>query len=136
VSWKGTEVRRYRDWLYAMRPATPVPENWQTDWDGKMLDLPAGGALMLQSDSQHDGTRDAALSVRYRQGGERLKPAGKPHTRELRVLLQEAGIPPWLRARVPLIYAGDELIAAGDLFLSAAAHDLSARIGACIVWKH
>ena len=136
VSWDGTEVRRYRDWLYAMRPAAPVPENWQTDWDGALLDLPAGGTLALQSDAYCGGTRDAALQVRYRQGGERLKPAGKAHTRELRLLLQEAGVPPWLRARVPLIYAAGELIAAGDLFLSAVAHDLCARLDAQIVWKH
>jgi tRNA(Ile)-lysidine synthase len=135
VSWDGTEVRRYRDWLYAMRPVAPPPKQWCRDWDGTTLDLPTGGTLALQSDARTNGAT-AALQVRYRHGGERMKPAGKPHTRQLRLLLQEAGIPPWLRAQVPLIYCGDELIAAGDLFLSAAAHDLCARIGAQIVWKH
>jgi tRNA(Ile)-lysidine synthase len=136
ISWENTEVRRYRDWLYAMRPAAPAPENWQADWDGATLDLPAGGSLALQSGTQGDRARDAGLQVRYRQGGERLRPAGKPHTRNLRVLLQEAGVPPWQRAHVPLIYAGGELIAAGDLFLSATAHDLCAGMNARIVWKH
>ena len=134
VRWSGTEVRRYRDWLYAMRPAPSLPQNWQVDWNGSTLDLPAGGTLALQSDTHGDSAFDVALRVRYRQGGERLKPAGKPHTRDLRLLLQEGGIPPWQRAQVPLIYADGELIAAGDLFLSAAAHDLCARLGARIVW--
>jgi tRNA(Ile)-lysidine synthase len=136
VSWDGTEVRRYRDWLYAMRPAAPAPENWQASWDGTTFDLPAGGTLVMQSDARVASAHAATLQVRYRRGGERLKLAGKPHTRDLRLLLQEAGIPPWLRARLPLIYAGNELIAVGDLFLSDAANDLCTRIGAQIVWKH
>jgi len=134
VRWNGTEVRRYRDLLYAMRPAPPVPKQWHACWNGAPLALPAGGTVALQSDLPREFA-GLALSVRYRQGGERLKPAGKPHSRELRLLLQEAGMPPWRRARVPLIYAGDELIAAGDLFLSATARDLFTKLGAHIMWK-
>jgi tRNA(Ile)-lysidine synthase len=133
VHWDGTEVRRYRDLLYAMHPAPPAPKQWQVRWNGTTLALPGGGTLVLQSDVPGEFA-DLALSVRYRQGGERIKPAGKPHTRELRLLLQEAGMPPWRRARVPLIYAADELIAAGDLFLSAMARDLLAALDARIVW--
>jgi tRNA(Ile)-lysidine synthase len=136
VSWDGTEVRRYRDWLYAMRRTLPVAENWQIDWDGRALDLPAGGTLTLQSATRTNGAETVALQVRYRQGSERLKPAGKEHTRELRLLLQEAAVPPWLRDQVPLIYADGELIAVGDLFLSAAARDLCARLDVRIEWKH
>ncbi len=136
VSWAGTEVRRYRDWLYAMRRLVPTPENGQIDWDGRTVDLPAGGTLTLQADARINGADTIALQVRYRQGGERLKVAGKPHTRDLRLLLQEAGVPPWLRDQVPLIYADGELIAVGDLFLSAAARDLCARLNARIEWKH
>lgn len=133
VRWNATELRRYREWLYAMRPASATAPDWQTEWNGSLLNLPAGGHLELQSDKQ-DRAFDVRLHVRYRQGGEHLKPAGKPHTRELRLLLQEAGMPPWLRGQVPLIYAQDELIAAGDLFLSDAACALCARLGARIVW--
>ena len=40
--------------------------------------------------------------------------------RDLRTLLQESGIPPWMRERIPLICNGDELLAIGDLILSDA----------------
>jgi len=123
------------DSIRAMPVAVPAPSDWKSEWDGSALDLPAGGTLVLQSDKQRNGEIHVALQVRYRQGGEHLKPAGKPHTRELRLLLQEAGMPPWLRAQVPLIYAQDELIAAGDVFLSDAACELCARLEARIVWK-
>ena len=29
--------------------------------------------------------------------------------------MQEWAVPPWWRARVPLVYLGDELVAVGDL---------------------
>ena len=39
----------------------------------------------------------AGLSVRFRRGGERFRPAGATHDRALKKLLQEAGIVPWMR---------------------------------------
>lgn len=52
-----------------------------------------------------------ALQVRFRQGGEKIKPAGQPHTHTLKNLFQQQGVPPWLRDRIPLVYLNDELIA-------------------------
>ena len=134
VNWPGTEIRRYRDLLYAMQPLAAVPAQWEADWDGRPLPLPGGGCIVLRDGTGTDA-RVSPLRVRYRRGGERLKPAGGAHHRDLRLLLQEAGIPPWLRARTPLVYAGPELIAAGDLFLSAAAVALCTEHGARIVWS-
>ena len=133
VCWKDTDVRRYRDLIYAMPRVKAVPEDWHSAWDGTCLDLPGGGSLLLLDHAgiQVDG---ADLQVRLRKGGEKMRPADKPHTRELRLLLQEAGVPPWIRPRVPLIFANDELIAAGDLILSDTAIALCARLGACIAW--
>lgn len=114
IAFAQTELRRYRDLLYAMRPLPPLPKRWETPWDGTPLDLPDGSRLLLEPGAT------CALRVRYRRGGESIRPAGGTHTRELRTLLQEHGIPPWMRERLPLVYAGDELLAVGDLFLSAA----------------
>jgi tRNA(Ile)-lysidine synthase len=35
-------------------------------------------------------------------------------------LFQEAGVVPWMRARVPLLYRDAELVAVGDLWVSSA----------------
>ncbi|HEY7772095.1 MAG TPA: tRNA lysidine(34) synthetase TilS [Marinagarivorans sp.] len=67
---------------------------------------------------------DGELSVRYRQGGERAHPEGRAHSQTLKKLLQEYALEPWLRARVPLIYRGDTLVAVGDLWLQQGAHTL------------
>jgi tRNA(Ile)-lysidine synthase len=117
VRFAQTELRRYRDLVYALRPLPPLPDHWQAAWNGDAaLPLPAGGTLALSPPRR----LDSPLSVRYRQGGERIKPAGSAHTRDLRLLFQETGVPPWLRDRIPLIFLDGELIAVGDLFVSDA----------------
>jgi tRNA(Ile)-lysidine synthase len=63
------------------------------------------------------------LQLRFRRGGERLKPLGFAHSRPLKKWLQDAGIVPWMRARIPLLYRREELVAVGDLWLADAVTD-------------
>jgi tRNA(Ile)-lysidine synthetase-like protein len=56
-----------------------------------------------------DGVNE--LIVRFRRGGERLKPIGSNRHRSLKNLFQEADIPPWERTRIPLLFNHDQLIA-------------------------
>ena len=122
VGWAGAELRRYRDRLYALAPQSPPPQDWEQAWDGTgTLDLPPGcGRLSLSATPQ----APLALTVRLRRGGERLRPQTHAHTRELRDLLQQAGVPPWLRGRLPLVYAGGELLAVADLWQTDTAEAL------------
>ena len=131
IAFARTELRRYRELIYAMRPIAAAAADWQTQWDGtSALRLPDGSALSLRPARRID----PPLRVAYRHGGERLKPAGATHTRELRLLLQEAGVPPWQRAQLPLLWQGDALLAVGDLFLSDAGAAWCDAIDARIVW--
>lgn len=126
--WPGTEVRRYHDALYAMRPLPPHNPRqtaiWQATANGwPILNLPGIGSLRLEK-SWGVGLRAAALtggslSVRFRTGGERFHPAGRRHTQELKKLLQEAGIPPWQRDRLPLLYRDTQLLAVVGLGIAA-----------------
>lgn len=132
VSFAQTELRRHRDLLYAMRPAPPLPVAWQVDWDGSAtLALPGGGSLQLAPCLR----LAEPLQVRCRRGGERIKPAAALHHRELRLLLQESGVPPWQRGRIPLIYVRDELIAVADLYLSDAGRAFCETLDARFVWS-
>lgn len=112
VAWAGGEVRRYRDHLYVQRPAPALPEAWACDWDGRApLALPDGYCLVLEG----EGSPAAPWRVRYRAGGERLRPAPGRPSRDLRTWLQEQGVPPWVRERLPLVFAGEELIGVGGM---------------------
>lgn len=104
-----------------------------TRWDGAApLALPGGGRLCL------DGAPHFAspLWLRPRRGGERIRLPGRGHRHRLKQVLQEHGIPPWARARLPLLFAADgELLAAGDRILAADfAAWLEAR-GARLRWE-
>ena len=52
----------------------------------------------------------SSLSVRFRVGGEIIKPRGRGCSKDLKTLFQEAGVLPWRRNRIPLIYHNDQLI--------------------------
>ncbi|MDC8012191.1 tRNA lysidine(34) synthetase TilS [Tahibacter soli] len=138
VAWAGTEIRRYRDHIHAMAPLQAPPVDWRVDaWDGSPLALPAGcGRLSLEPVDAHAARPDGvALTVAFRRGGERLRPAGDRHTRELRDLMQHAGMPPWRRGRVPLVSLGDTLVAVGDYWLSEDGAAWLGRQRLRVVWS-
>lgn len=57
----------------------------------------------------------AILTVKPRRGGERCKLLGHKIHRPVKKVLQDLRVPPWWREQLPLLYAGDELIAIADL---------------------
>lgn len=112
VAWPGGEVRRYRDHLYALPLLSPPPPDWACDWDpASPLLLPDGRRLQIVG----SGAPAGPWRVRFRRGGERLRPALGQPSRELRTWLQEQGVPPWVREHLPLVFAADELIAVAGL---------------------
>lgn len=59
------------------------------------------------------------LNWRLRAGGETIRPLGRSGSRDLKRLLQEYRIKPWLRDRTPLLFSRDELVAVGTELISA-----------------
>lgn len=130
LSWRGAELRRHRESLYALRPLPAVTVDWSLDWDGETaLRLPHGfGTLVLEP-----ATRIDAITVRPRRGGERIEQPGV--RRELRTLLQHLGVPSWTRARLPLLVdKHGELLAVADLALSPHFAQVLAVTGARLRW--
>jgi tRNA(Ile)-lysidine synthase len=121
VSWSGVEVRRYRDAVYAMPASVALDPVHVFPWDPReRLALPCG--VLDAEAAVGDGLKQAlcrpgTVTVRWRRGGERCRPTGNPHTRPLKHLFQEAGIPPWRRDRLPLVYLGDQLAAVAGLWV-------------------
>ncbi len=138
VDWEGAEVRRYRLRLYAQRPVAPAPAGFSLK-PGAIHELGAGlGALRLVP-AQGEGLRaalcgPAGLTVDFRQGGESCRPAGKAHQRPLKKWLQELHVVPWLRDRLPLLHAGDELLAVAGLFVCEPHAARAGEAGLRIEW--
>lgn len=131
VRWPGAELHIWKGQLWARAPRQPVDPCWQARWHGEALALPDGGRLELDPAAR----LPTPLIVRLRRGGERIKPAGDRHTRELRDLFQQAALPPWLRAACPLLYAGEELVAVADLWRTARGAALFDALGAQPRWR-
>ncbi len=116
IAWSGWEVRRYRDRLSLERALPSFEPSTTLLWqDRAQLMLPEGlGRLLAESGTggiDPQRWRRARIEVRFRQGGERCLPAGQAHHRPLKKLFQEWGVPPWERARQPLVYLDGELAA-------------------------
>ena len=120
-AWHGATLRGWRDALYAERDPPPLPASWQAQWDGRApLALPDGRCLRLLADTPL--VFDAPLLVRLRQGGERILLPGRIHSQALKQVLQERAMPPWQRARLPLLFDAERLLAAGDRIVAAPLH--------------
>lgn len=100
-------LRRYRDDLYYVE-LLDFDSDLEIYWNCQsMLKLP-GILGELHPDHFSDFTQ---LTVRFRHGGESIKPAGSTYTQSLKKLFQQWGVPPWERDRIPLVFDGDTLIA-------------------------
>ncbi len=83
------------------------------------LTLPGNGEVRLCGP-----VPQGRVQIRYRQGGEVLHIAGRGH-RDLKRLLNESGLPPFVRARLPLLFVDGQLQAVANLPLrTGAAADL------------
>lgn len=136
VAWPGGVARRYRDRLYLTPSGADdaVPLQPLKLEPGRTL-LPGGLGVLELAPGAERGLSDAVvaqgLELRPRVGGEKILLPGQSHRKKLKKLLQEEGVVPWMRERLPLVYAGDELVAVADLFVAAGAE---ARPGTAISW--
>ena len=112
ISWRGLEIRRYRQLLFAMPPLPPQPAaSYQLTWLlPQLLILPLGQLTAVpvlgQGLALPSGT---VLQIRFRQGGEVFHWHG--HQRVVKKLLQTLQLPPWQRYFIPLVYLNTTLVA-------------------------
>ena len=66
--------------------------------------------------------------VSFREGGERMRVRASGANRAVKDLLQELGVPPWLRDRVPIVSDAEGVVALGDLIVAE-------RFGSRLVWQ-
>lgn len=132
-AWSGAVVQSWRGLLHASAGPAVLPGDWRARWNGRApLHLPTGDVLQLQPAVGFPGE----VGVRARQGGERIRLPGRAHSHALKHVLQALGVPPWERARLPLLTdATGELLAAGDVVASAAFDAWLRRSDARLSWQ-
>jgi tRNA(Ile)-lysidine synthase len=124
IVWGNKALRRYRQRLFLTEADGPRLEG-ERPWATTVGSSIALGANLgnLTWRAQIGGIASDALPavviVRRRDGGEKLKPARSAKTQTVQHLCQAQGVLPWMRDSLPLVFAGDELIAVADLWVEA-----------------
>ncbi len=139
VDWAGAEVRRYGGLLYAQRPLPEAPAEFRLQ-PGVSRSLGQGLGDLTLVPAAGEGIRASlcgpeGLRVAFRSGGESCRPAGRAHGRPLKKWLQEMNVPPWLRDRLPLLYADHELLAVAGLFACEPHATRPGEAGLRIEWR-
>lgn len=144
-SWQGWQLRRFRNQLFCIAPepdrsdTTLSEEDCCTSVNLSERCVQTGAFRLALSELSQIGfvlhlssvdkplrlrlPETGRLELRYRQGGEmiRLRDRGR---RAIKKVLQESGVPPWIRPHLPLLWwiseTGEErLIAVSDQWLAA-----------------
>ncbi len=123
LSGQGYDLRRYRGRLYCA-PTMETGDVANLPWDIRQASLPLDGRRRLCWYPSSQGILwpvwcSAKVEVRFRQGGEKIRLPRRQGGHSLKKLFQEAGIPPWRRAAMPLVYLDGRLAAIGGLWVAA-----------------
>jgi tRNA(Ile)-lysidine synthase len=109
-------LRRFKGWIeLSTQPQVDTRGVRILDWSGESrVSLGEVGELQVRSTRgqgvSHAKLAGAAITIRRRRGGERIRLYASRPRRTLKNLLQEAGVPPWQRDRMPLLFCGEELV--------------------------
>jgi len=132
----GATLRTYRGKLFL--DPTLASRFSPQEWSGEpRLRLPELGGELRFRKARGKGIalEHQPLSVRLRAGGERLQPDPRRPRRTLKNLFQEAGVPPWQRERLPLLFRGDDLVWVPGLGIDARFQALPGSQGLVPEWR-
>ncbi len=124
IQWGDYEIRRYQNKLYLLQRVVALDRTKTFLWRPvSPLTINTVGVRLTSHQSNvspglKPELREKTLQLRFRQGGERIRPAGKDHHIRLKSLLQNANIPPWQRDRIVLIYDDKNLLAVAGYWLA------------------
>ena len=126
-------LQRYREAVYCYLPYAFEPPSPMKFYLGQRRAIAHVGVVTL---ARADNTRpevsdaSAAYTLCFRRGGERLRMVDGSHL-ALKTLFQSVALPPWWRARMPLLFCGELLLVAGPFRRAA----LAQSDGLTLCWE-
>lgn len=114
ISFGKAEIRRHRHLLYlgeagAFDESAPFRHEWSNR--GKSLYIPETDQTISPDELSLPWIGDdEVIIIRSRRGGEKIHLAGQPYRQSVKSLLQQQGLPPWQRSRLPFVWCGEQLL--------------------------
>ena len=142
ITWDGFSIRRYKNTLYFFNPdlkqdeIRPLKMKWFID---ETINL--GGnrgsiqARFIKGQGIALNKCPKSLEIKYRKGGEQIKPSGHKITKSLKNLFQENNVLPLVRDQIPLFYLDEELVSVGDLWFNQDYKAKKQEDGFLISWE-
>jgi tRNA(Ile)-lysidine synthase len=137
----GWKFLLHRGKLHLERDAGALDRDFCEIWDGAnavpLLEL--GGALRFKPEEGRGLSvaklRSGPVSLRLRRGGERMRLDPRRPRRTLKNLLQERGVPPWRRDRLPLVFCGADLVAVPGIGEACEFRAAPGEAGLIVTWE-
>ena len=135
VTHADCHIRRHRDRVFIRPKLDPAlleqpPRTFSWQGEASLHFASFGGTLFFDPTEQGiaaDWLRSQTLALQLRSGGERLKPAWNRPTKSLKYHYQACDVPSWERERLPLVFAGKQLLFAAGIGMDC--HPLNTEAG-------
>ena len=141
VAFGDWEIRRYRGRVYALLSHPQPAGDPCIPWHGEStLELAALNGTLYFEPAVGQGVSLARLqqgkvNIHARRGGETIQPDAARPRRTLKNLLQERGIPPWQRDKLPLLFCGHDLVCVPGVVTEAAYQAHPGERGVLVSWR-
>lgn len=116
ITFGDTEIRCFKGSVHVRRASTLPNKKWKFIWQGeKQLSFSELGGSVRFLCKKGRGInlqklKEGLIVIRFRLGGERIRPDCNRPRRSLKNLLQEASFPLWERESLPLLFSGEHLV--------------------------
>lgn len=136
-------LRRHAGVLHLVAPASglpKLPKDFSRPWrEERRLVIPELDAVLEMRRRRGAGIALDALmakpvTLRLRRGGEKLQPDASRPRRAVKALLQEHGVPPWQRDRLPFLWSGNRLVWVAGLGVDCVFHACAGVPGVMPYW--
>ncbi len=140
IMFGDTEIRCFRGSIHVRRASVLPNKKWKFVWKGeKQLAISElGGSVRFMCKKGRginlQKLKEGPVIIRFRLGGERIRPDCNRPRRSLKNLLQEASFPLWERESLPLLFSGEHLVWAPGIGVDCGFQAGVSDLGLIVSW--
>ncbi len=135
-----TEIRCFRGSIHVRRASVLPNKKWKFVWKGEkqlaIAELRGSVRFMCKKGRgiNLQKLKEGPVIIRFRLGGERIRPDCNRPRRSLKNLLQEASFPLWERESLPLLFSGEHLVWAPGIGVDCGFQAGVSDLGLIVSW--